>query len=42
MTTETVSELAGLVLPDDDGRPGRVGDLWRDRAVILTFLRHYG
>ncbi len=34
--------LADLVLVDDDGRPARVGDAWRDRPVILAFLRHYG
>ena len=34
--------LADLVLVDDDGRPARVGDAWKDRPVILTFLRHYG
>ncbi len=37
-----VSALADLVLVDDDGRPARVGDAWKDRAVVLAFLRHYG
>ena len=41
--TKALSEtLAGIVLPDCDGREVRLGSLWeRDRAV-LVFLRHYG
>ena len=37
-----VTVLADLVLIDDEGRPARVGDTWRDRPVVLAFLRHYG
>jgi len=40
--TVDASALADLVLVDDDGRPARLGDAWKDRPVILTFLRHYG
>lgn len=39
---DRASALADLVLVDDDGRPARVGDAWKDRPVVLTFLRHYG
>jgi hypothetical protein len=35
-------ELADLVLPDWEGRPERLGDLWRDGPAVLIFLRHYG
>lgn len=42
MTTDPVTSLGDLVLVDDDGRPVRVGDAWRERPAILTFLRHYG
>jgi len=40
--TETAPALAALLLPDDAGTPGRLGDLWRDRPVVLSFLRHFG
>jgi len=39
---ETVPALAALTLHDDDGHPVRVGDLWRERPVVLAFLRHWG
>ena len=42
MTTESATELGRLVLVDDDGRPARVGDVWADHPVVLTYLRHYG
>ncbi len=42
MSDDRVLALGTLVLVDDDGRPARVGDVWKDRAVVLTFLRHYG
>ena len=40
--TELATDLGSLVLVDDDGRPSRVGDVWSDQPVVLTFLRHYG
>jgi hypothetical protein len=39
---ERADELADIKLPDDEGRPVRLGDLWRDRPAVLVFLRHYG
>jgi hypothetical protein len=35
-------ELEDVVLRDDQDRDVRLGDLWRDRPVVLIFLRHYG
>jgi hypothetical protein len=35
-------ELAEIVLKDHDGRDVRLGDLWKDRAAALIWLRHYG
>jgi hypothetical protein len=37
-----LTTLAATTLPDPDGRPFRLGDLWRDQAVVLVFLRHFG
>jgi hypothetical protein len=34
--------LADIVLPDQDGREVRLGELWRERPVALVWLRHYG
>jgi prostamide/prostaglandin F2alpha synthase len=34
--------LAGIVLPDHDGREIRLGDLWREGPAALVWLRHYG
>ena len=34
--------LADIVLPDHEGNDVRLGDLWRDRPVVLVWLRHYG
>jgi hypothetical protein len=39
---EQADALAGVVLPDHEGREVRLGDLWRDRPVVLVWLRHYG
>jgi hypothetical protein len=39
---ERADALAEIVLPDQDGEPVRLGDLWRDRPVALVWLRHYG
>jgi prostamide/prostaglandin F2alpha synthase len=35
-------QLAEIVLEDWQGRPARLGDLWRDGPAVLVFLRHYG
>jgi hypothetical protein len=34
--------LAEIVLPDQDGRDVRLGDLWREQPAALVWLRHYG
>lgn len=34
--------LADLVLPDHECHMVRLGDLWRERAAALVWLRHYG
>jgi hypothetical protein len=39
---EQADALAGVVLPDQDGRDVRLGDLWAERPVVLVWLRHYG
>lgn len=37
-----LAELANLSLPDVEGRPHRLGDLWEKRQVVVVFLRHFG
>jgi hypothetical protein len=34
--------LADIVLLDHEGNEVRLRDLWRDRAAVLVWLRHYG
>ncbi|HJR45560.1 MAG TPA: hypothetical protein VJ927_08125 [Actinomycetota bacterium] len=34
--------IQDVELPDPDGQLHRVGDLWRERPVVLVWLRHYG
>jgi peroxiredoxin len=34
--------LEDVVLQDHEGRPIRLGDVWRDRTAVLAFIRHYG
>ena len=29
-------------LPDSYGAERRIGDLWKDKPVVLVWLRHYG
>ena len=36
------ARLDGIVLPDADGRPVRLGSLWAEQPAVLVFLRHYG
>jgi len=35
-------ELAGISLPDFEGREVRLGSLWEQQPCVLVFLRHYG
>jgi hypothetical protein len=42
MAESLSSKLAGLTLPDPDGRMVRLGSLWSDRPAVVVFLRHYG
>jgi hypothetical protein len=37
-----LATLSGTTLVDGTGAPHRLGDLWRDRPVVLVFLRHFG
>jgi hypothetical protein len=37
-----LTALAATSLIDDTGAPHRFGDLWRDRPIVLVFLRHFG
>ena len=41
-TPSRADELAGIVLPDHEARPVRLGDLWADAPAVLVWLRHYG
>ena len=36
------TDLAELVLPDQDGNDVQLGSLWQDRPAALIWLRHYG
>ena len=37
-----LAALANTSLVDEAGEPHRLGDLWRDRPIVLVFLRHFG
>lgn len=42
-TTLSVGDPApDFVLPDDRGQPIRLSDLWRQRPIVLVFVRHSG
>jgi hypothetical protein len=36
------SKLAGISLPDVDGKPVQLGSLWASGPAVIVFLRHYG
>lgn len=36
------TRIADIVLEDWQGRPQRLGELWRHRPVVLVFIRHFG
>lgn len=37
-----LDRLAAMTLRDADGGEHVLGELWRARAVVLVFLRHFG
>jgi len=39
---ERADALAGIALPDQDGKEVRLGELWRAGPAVLVWLRHYG
>ena len=36
------NRLSSIELSSADGDAVRLGSYWRDRAVVLVFLRHFG
>jgi hypothetical protein len=36
------TKLSDIELSDWRGEPVRLGSLWRDRPVVLVFIRHFG
>ena len=34
--------LAEIEILDQNEQKVRVGDFWRDRTVVLAFIRHFG
>jgi peroxiredoxin len=39
---EHIEALAEIALPDQDGRPVRLRDLWRDGPAVVVWLRQFG
>jgi hypothetical protein len=40
--TEVSHALSECTVLDEHGQPHRLGDLWRERSVVLAFVRHFG
>lgn len=36
------ASLAEVTVLDRQGQVQRLGDFWRERPVVLVFVRHYG
>lgn len=34
--------LASIEVLDPEGRSEKLGDQWRDKPVVLVFIRHFG
>ena len=34
--------LGKLMVQDEAGQPVEVSSLWRDRTIVLAFVRHFG
>jgi hypothetical protein len=37
-----LATLGGLPLQDPESHEVRLADLWRDRPLVLLFVRHFG
>ena len=35
-------DLATLTVLDEAGKPVELGSLWRDKTIVLMFIRHFG
>jgi hypothetical protein len=42
MASSLSEALSGIVLPDAEGTPMRLGSLWLRQVAVIVFLRHYG
>lgn len=42
MAISTARALSRFVLTSDEGTPVELGTLWRDRVVVLAYVRHFG
>jgi hypothetical protein len=39
---ELADDLAKMTVLDTQGQPVELGSLWKDHAVALVFVRHFG
>ena len=42
MADLSLADLANASVLDEQGAAVRLGDLWKDRTVVLVFVRHFG
>ena len=42
MTPEVPAALAVCEVTDEHGRTVRLADLWREKPVVLVWVRHFG
>ncbi len=38
----TATRLSGITLADWQGEPQELAAYWRERPVVLVFIRHFG
>jgi hypothetical protein len=38
----SIDALASCVVKDEKGADVHVGDLWKDRTVVIAWVRHFG
>jgi hypothetical protein len=42
VTVNIAKRLRPIEVLDPQGQPQVLGELWRDRPVVLAFIRHFG